>query len=42
MSTYNDEKDNQKAVNSILNQDYSEIELLVMDDSSTDRTLEIL
>lgn len=42
MSTYNDEKTIKEAVNSILNQDYSEIELLVMDDSSTDRTLEIL
>jgi glycosyltransferase involved in cell wall biosynthesis len=41
MSVYNDELRVGKAIESILNQSYKNIELLIVDDSSTDKTLEI-
>ena len=42
LSVYNDEKNIKKSIDSILLQSYKNIELLVMDDCSTDRTYEIL
>lgn len=42
MSTFNDELTIEKAVRSILNQSYQNLELLVLDDCSTDNTLSIL
>ncbi|MEV3806028.1 glycosyltransferase family 2 protein [Aeromonas veronii] len=42
MTTFNSEKYVQKAIDSILNQSYSNIELIVVDDSSKDKTKEIL
>ena len=42
MSTYNNENTVEESVNSILNQDYQNFEILIMNDGSTDRTAEIL
>jgi glycosyltransferase involved in cell wall biosynthesis len=42
LSVYNDEKNIKKSIDSILLQSYKNIELLVMDDCSLDRTYEIL
>lgn len=42
MSAYNHERYVERAILSILNQSYSNIELVVIDDGSTDRTPEIL
>ena len=40
MSVFNDEKNITKSIESILNQTYQNIEFLIMDDSSTDSTIE--
>lgn len=42
MSVYNDERFVGEAVGSILSQDYSDFELLVVDDGSTDRSREVV
>lgn len=42
MSVYNDEKNIQNSINSILNQSFSNFEFLILDDCSTDNTLKIL
>ena len=42
MSTYNGEKYLREQIDSILNQDYPEISLLIRDDGSTDGTVDIL
>jgi len=42
LSVYNDEKNIQNSVNSILNQSFSDFEFLIIDDCSTDNTLKIL
>ena len=42
MSAYNSSRTIKFAVNSILNQDYKNLELLVIDDASSDNTLELL
>lgn len=42
MATYNGEKYLKKQIDSILNQTYSNIRLIISDDSSTDRTKEII
>ena len=42
MSVYNDEKNIQNSVESILNQTYKNIELLLVDDGSTDNTYRII
>tara|TARA_Y100000389_G_scaffold184164_1_gene202348 strand:+ start:3999 stop:4685 length:687 start_codon:yes stop_codon:yes gene_type:complete len=42
LSVYNDDKNIKTSIDSILSQSYKNIELLVMDDSSTDNTHEIL
>lgn len=42
MATYNDERYLQSALDSILNQTYTDFELLVVNDGSTDRTVDIL
>jgi glycosyltransferase involved in cell wall biosynthesis len=39
LSVYNDDKNIKTSIDSILSQSYKNIELLVMDDSSTDKTL---
>ncbi len=41
MSAYNSEDSISNAIESIVNQEYSEIELLIMDDGSSDNTTEI-
>lgn len=41
MSIHNGEKTVRKAINSILNQDYENLELLLIDDGSTDNSYEI-
>ena len=42
MSAYNAENSIRQSINSIINQSYRNIELLVTDDCSTDSTFEIL
>ena len=42
LSVYNGEETIGKAINSILNQTYKELEILIVDDNSTDNTHEIL
>lgn len=42
ISTYNGEKYIKKAIESVLNQIYKNIELIIVDDCSTDKTLEII
>lgn len=42
LSVYNDDKNIKTSIDSILSQSYKNIELLVMDDCSTDRTYDIL
>ncbi|MDE3212757.1 MAG: glycosyltransferase, partial [Bacteroidota bacterium] len=42
MPTYNRAKSIERAVNSVLNQTYRNFELILVDDGSTDRTVEIL
>lgn len=42
MSTYNSEKYISKAIESILKQSYKNFEFLIIDDNSTDKTLEII
>ena len=42
MSVYNDEKNIKKSIDSIVNQTYKELELLIMDDASSDGSLEVI
>ena len=42
LSVYNDDENIKKSIDSILSQSYKNIELLVIDDGSTDKTYEIL
>lgn len=42
MSTYNDEKYIEESISSILNQSYKNFNFIIIDDSSTDNTLEII
>ena len=42
LSVYNDDKNIKKSIDSILSQSYKNIELLVIDDCSTDNTYEII
>lgn len=42
ITTYNDSKYIQKAIKSVLGQSYKEIELLIIDDGSTDSTLDFI
>ena len=42
LSVYNDDENIKKSIDSILSQSYKNIELLVIDDGSTDQTYEIL
>ncbi len=42
MSVYNDEKYVSLAIDSILNQSYKDFEFIIINDGSTDKTLEIL
>ena len=42
MPNYNNEKFISQAIDSVLQQDYPNIELIVIDDGSTDNSLEIL
>ena len=42
LSVYNDEENIKKSIDSILTQSYKNIELLVIDDGSTDKTYEII
>ena len=42
LSVYNDDKNIKKSIDSILSQSYKNIELLVIDDCSTDKTYEII
>ena len=41
MSVYNSEKTITNSINSILNQSYTNFELLIVNDASTDSTIEI-
>ena len=42
MSAYNTEKFIGRAIDSVLNQDYPEIELVIVEDKSTDKTLDVI
>lgn len=42
MATYNGEKYLKEQIDSILNQTYSNIRLIISDDCSTDRTIDVL
>ena len=42
LSVYNDEKNIEESINSILSQSYKNIELLVIDDCSTDNTYKVI
>ena len=42
LSVYNDDKNIKTSIDSILSQSYKNIELLVIDDCSTDKTYEVL
>ena len=42
LSVYNDDKNIKKSIDSILSQSYKNIELLIIDDCSTDKTYEII
>ena len=42
LPVFNDEKNILRSIESILNQTYKNLELLVLDDGSTDNTYEIL
>ena len=42
MSSFNSEKTIEESIQSILNQDYKNIEFLIVDDGSTDNTLTIM
>ena len=42
LSVYNDDKNIQKSIDSILSQSYKNIELLVIDDCSTDNTYKVI
>ena len=42
MSSFNSEKTIEESIQSILNQDYKNIEFLIVDDGSTDNTLRIM
>jgi len=42
LSAYNEEEHIEECINSLLNQDYENLEILVTDDGSEDKTLEIL
>ena len=42
LSVYNDDENIKKSIDSILSQSYKNIELLVIDDGSTDKTYEII
>jgi glycosyltransferase involved in cell wall biosynthesis len=42
MAVYNDEQYIREAIGSILNQSYKEFELLIIDDKSTDKTIDII
>ena len=42
MSTYNSQEKLAKSIESIINQSYAEMELLIVDDNSSDKTYEIL
>lgn len=42
MSTYNDEKYIRESIESVLKQDYIDFEFIIIDDGSTDKTLEII
>ena len=42
ISTYNEEKYILKSINSILNQSYKNIEIIIVDDASTDKTVKLI
>ena len=42
MSVYNDELTIEKSIESIINQTYKELELLIIDDASSDESLKVI
>ena len=42
ITSYNSEKFIKRALNSVVNQNYKNIEIIIVDDCSTDKTIEIL
>ncbi len=42
MSVYNGEKYLREAISSVLSQDFSDFEFIIIDDGSTDKSLEII